>query len=57
MGSIATSGGYYIAIGADTVIANKGTLTGSIGVIMNYPVFIDFLENYGIDYKTIKPPI
>ena len=54
MGSIATSGGYYIAIGADTVIANKGTLTGSIGVIMNYPVFIDFLNDYGFEYKTVK---
>ena len=54
MGSIATSGGYYIAIGADSVIANKGTLTGSIGVIMNYPVFNDLLENYGVNYKTVK---
>ena len=54
MGSIATSGGYYIAIGADTIIANKGTLTGSIGVIMNYPVLDDLLENYGVHYKTVK---
>ena len=54
MGSIATSGGYYIAIGADTIVANKGTLTGSIGVIMNYPVLNDLLKNYGVDYKTVK---
>ena len=54
MGSIATSGGYYIAMGADTIIANKGTLTGSIGVIMNYPILNDLLDDYGVDYKTIK---
>jgi len=54
MGSIATSGGYYIALGADTIVANKGTLTGSIGVIMSYPIFNDLLETYGVDYKTIK---
>ena len=34
MGSVAASGGYYIAAGADTIIANKGTVTGSIGAIM-----------------------
>ena len=54
MGSIATSGGYYIAMGADTIVANKGTLTGSIGVIMSYPVINDLLDSYGVDYKTIK---
>ena len=54
MGSIATSGGYYIALGADTIVANKGTLTGSIGVIMNYPIFINLLEKHGVNYKTIK---
>ena len=57
MGSIATSGGYYIAIGADSVIANKGTLTGSIGVIMNYPILNELLENYGVNYKTVKSGI
>ena len=38
MGSVAASGGYYIALGADSIIANPGTIVGSIGVIMNYPV-------------------
>ncbi|SVD65654.1 uncharacterized protein METZ01_LOCUS418508, partial [marine metagenome] len=37
MGGVAASGGYYIALGADTIIANPGTVTGSIGVIMTYP--------------------
>ena len=38
MGSVAASGGYYIALGGDTLIANPGTIIGSIGVIMNYPI-------------------
>ena len=36
MGTVAASGGYYIASGADVIVANPGTLTGSIGVIMNF---------------------
>ena len=37
LGSIATSGGYYIAAPADLIVANPGTITGSIGVIMQFP--------------------
>jgi len=37
MGSVAASGGYYIAAPASRIIANPGTLTGSIGVIMEIP--------------------
>src|SRR5438270_6470244 len=37
MGSIAASGGFYIAMGAEKVFANPGTLTGSIGVISEFP--------------------
>lgn len=43
MGSMATSGGYYIAAGADRIVAHRTTLTGSIGVIIeswNYHVLI-----------------
>ena len=36
MGSLAASGGYYIAVAADRIFANPGTLTGSIGVIMAF---------------------
>jgi len=39
MGSVAASGGYYIAAAADKIVANAGTLTGSIGVIMEIPNF------------------
>ena len=54
MGGIAASGGYYIAIGADTIIANPGTATGSIGVIMTYPVIQELMGKLGIVQETIK---
>ena len=54
MGSVAASGGYYIALGADTIIANPGTIVGSIGVIMNYPVMTEFLDKVGIEFETVK---
>ena len=54
MGGIAASGGYYIALGADTIIANPGTVTGSIGVIMTFPVVQELMEKLGIEQKTIK---
>ncbi|HMW34533.1 MAG TPA: S49 family peptidase, partial [bacterium] len=37
MGSVAASGGYYVACPADTIVANPGTITGSIGVIIQFP--------------------
>ena len=54
MGNIAASGGYYLSLGADTIVANSGTTTGSIGVIMGYPILNQFMENIGIEYKTVK---
>ena len=54
MASVAASGGYYIALGADTIIANPGTIVGSIGVIMNYPVMTEFLDKVGIEFETVK---
>ena len=53
MGGIAASGGYYIALGADTIIANPGTATGSIGVIMTYPVVQELMEKMGIEQESI----
>jgi len=41
MGDVAASGGYYIASAADTIFANPGTLTGSIGVITSYLNFYE----------------
>ena len=54
MGGMAASGGYYIALGADTIIANPGTATGSIGVIMSYPIIGELMDKLGVQYETIK---
>ena len=54
MGSLAASGGYYVACGASKLIANRGTLTGSIGVISEFLQLHDALGKLGIDVKTIK---
>ncbi len=54
MGSVAASGGYYIAAPADKIVANAGTLTGSIGVIMEIPNFQGLMEKIGIEAQVIK---
>jgi len=54
MGSVAASGGYYVALGASTIMANRGTVTGSIGVIMEYPVMTGLMDKLGLEMETIK---
>ena len=54
MGTVAASGGYYIAAAADGVVANPGTLTGSIGVIMGYTNFEKLLDKIGLLPVVIK---
>lgn len=54
MGSIAASGGYYISMGSSLIIANPGTLTGSIGVIAQFMSIKDLAEKLGISQTTIK---
>jgi protease-4 len=54
MGSIAASGAYYIACGVDTVVANPGSLTGSIGVIFQWPVFENLMDKVGVRFETIR---
>ncbi len=54
MSSVAASGGYYVACGADRIIANPGTLTGSIGVIMQYQTYSELMKKIGIELETIK---
>ncbi len=54
MGSIAASGGYYIACGAEKIYANPGTLTGSIGVLMEFANFEDILGKIGVKGYVIK---
>jgi len=54
MTTVGASGAYYLACAADRVVANPGTLVGSIGVIMQYPVLGELLDKIGVDYETIK---
>ncbi len=55
MGDLAASGGYYIACNADSVFANEGTLTGSIGVFSILPNFQPFFKNkLGITFDGVK---
>lgn len=54
LSSVAASGGYYIACAADQIVANPGTLVGSIGVIIQYPVVEGLLDKIGMEYETIK---
>lgn len=54
MGSVAASGGYYVSCGASRIVANPGTLTGSIGVISEFLQLEDALSKLGVGIKTIK---
>jgi protease-4 len=54
MGSVAASGGYYIASAADKIIANPGTLTGSIGVIMTFANVEQLMSKIGLRPETFK---
>ncbi len=54
MGAIAASGGYYISAPATRIIANPGTLTGSIGVIMEIPNLKGLMDKIGIKTEVIK---
>ncbi len=54
MGAIAASGGYYIAAGAEGIVANPGTITGSIGVIVGYTNFKTLLDKIGLVPVVIK---
>jgi len=54
MGSVAASGGYYISSPASRIIANPGTLTGSIGVIMEIPNIEGLMNKVGVKTEVIK---
>lgn len=54
MGSMGTSGGYYAALGAENIIANPGTMTGSIGVIVKFPNLEGLFEKIGYRSEVIK---
>lgn len=54
MADVGASGGYYIACAADRIYANPGTITGSIGVIMEFPNVKELFGKIGIGATTIK---
>jgi protease-4 len=54
MGNVAASGGYYISAPADLIYANPGTITGSIGVIVQHTELRALLEKFGIRITSIK---
>lgn len=54
MGSVAASGGYYIAAPAREIFANPGTITGSIGVIMEFANIQELLDKIGLRSEVVK---
>jgi protease-4 len=54
MGDVAGSGGYYVACGADTIFADRATITASIGVVAGKMVTTDLWNNVGINWKGYK---
>lgn len=54
MESVCASGGYYVAAACDQIVADPGTVTGSIGVIFQYPIVEEMFNKVGIQYQTIK---
>jgi len=54
MGTIAASGGYYLSCATDWIVCNPGTLTGSIGVIMEFTNLQELFRKIGVGTKTIK---
>ena len=54
LGDLAASGGLYVAVGADKIVSNPGTVTGSIGVIIKTNVLKNLYKKIGIDSQTVK---
>uniref|UniRef100_A0A7C4XAQ7 Signal peptide peptidase SppA n=1 Tax=candidate division WOR-3 bacterium TaxID=2052148 RepID=A0A7C4XAQ7_UNCW3 len=54
MGALAASGGYYVSLPADIIVANPGTITGSIGVIMEFTILEELMKKLGIDFEVVK---
>jgi protease IV len=54
MGSVAASGGYYVASAADKIVASPGTLTGSIGVLIEFVRLQELMEKIGVDVEVLK---
>jgi protease-4 len=53
-GNIAASGGVYLGVAAEKIVANPGTITGSIGVILRGNNLSKLLERIGVSFETVK---
>lgn len=53
-GNLAASGGYYISLAGDRIFSNPGTLTGSIGVILQFPEAEKLMDKLGVKMNTVK---
>ncbi|MFP6662979.1 MAG: signal peptide peptidase SppA [Deltaproteobacteria bacterium] len=53
LGSVAASGGYYVAAAANTVVANRGSLTGSVGVILSLTNVSGLMEKLGVKSEVV----
>jgi protease-4 len=54
LGNVAASGGYYIASAANRIVADPGTITGSIGAIMTVPYYAPLADKIGFSEETVK---
>lgn len=54
LGNVAASGGYYVALAGEKIFANPGTVTGSIGVIFQFPEVEKLMEKAGVSLQTVK---
>jgi protease-4 len=54
MGDVSASGGYYVACGADKIVADPGTITGSIGVIFHTMNFKGLADKFGVQAQVVK---
>jgi protease IV len=54
IGSVGASGGYYVALAADSIVALPGSITGSIGVLMEYPNVRVLMERLGVRMEVVK---
>jgi protease-4 len=54
IGSVGASGGYYAALPADSILALPGSITGSIGVIMEFPEASELLQKVGVNIEVVK---
>lgn len=54
MGSVAASGGYYVALGGTRILANPGSITGSIGVVSQFINTGELMKKIGVSQTTIK---